>query len=223
MLDEQTTPMRGKTSSVSSVERVVQTLIRRVWVIILVTAVVTGSAFGFSLAQAPTYEASVKILVGQKSTAQTSLGGDVSGLQEFTLTVARAAQTRPVAQAVVKQLNLSEPSAEEVLNNMSAEPDPGTLLVDISYKNSDPKKAQLIANTIGEVVSQKISNVSLGANSIAATVWAPATLPQTPASPDPLRNSLLALVPGFLLAVVLAFLLEYVDLRRHGNDEGPKG
>ena len=216
MLDEQTTPMRGNSSSV---EIVLQTLLRRVGAIILVTIVITGSALGFSLVQAPTYEASVKILVGQKSSGIAGLDANVSDLQELTLTVAEAAQTVPVTQSVVEQLNLPEQSATEVLRNMSVEPDPGTMFVNLSYKSSDPKKAQLIANTLGDVLSQKISEVSLGASSITATVWAPATLPQTPVSPDPLRNSLLALVMGAFLGVVAALLLEYVDDRWDSPEE----
>jgi capsular polysaccharide biosynthesis protein len=85
------------------------------------------------------------------------------------------------------------------------------MFVNISYTSSDPQKAQLIANAIGQVLSEKISQVSLGANNITATVWAPATLPQNPVSPEPIRNAVVALVLGSLLGVMLAFLLEYVD------------
>jgi len=208
MLTEETTPGRGTTSSP---QRILQTLRRRVWIIVLVAVVITGSALGFSLYQTPTYEASAKILVGQKSTGDTNLGGDVAGLQDVTLTVAKAARTVPVAQAVVERLGLPEGSAREVLNNMSAEPDPGTMFVNLSYESPDPKRAQLIANAIGEVLSEKVSEVSLGANAITATVWAPATLPKNPVSPDPIRDCIIALVLGSLLGVVLAFLLEYVD------------
>jgi len=195
----------------SSVEGVLQTLLRRVWAIILVTVLITGSALGFSFAQAPTYQASIKILVGQSSTENTNLGGHVAALQDLTLTVAKAAPTMPVAQGVVERLNLPEQSPGEVLQNMRAEQDPGTMFVNISYKSSDPKQAQLTANAIGQVLSEKISEVSLGANAIIATVWEPATLPQNPVSPDPVRNAVIALVLGSLLGVALAFLLEYVD------------
>ena len=211
MLAEETTPTKGITNSV---EIVLQTLLRRVSAIILVTLLIAGSALGFSLAQAPTYQASVKILVGQNISGDTNLAvnvANVNDLQELTLTVAKAAQTTPVAQGVVEQLNLPGQSATEVLRNMSVEPDPGTMFVNLSYKSSDPKQAQLIANTLGEVLSQEISEVSLGANSLTATVWAPATLPQTPVSPDPVRNSIIALVAGALLGIVFALLLEYVD------------
>ncbi len=207
MLDEQTTTLGGNTTSLV---RVLQILFRRVGTIILATLVAAGSALGFSLTQVPTYQASVKILVGQKSTESANLSGDVSGLQDLTLTVANGADTLPVAQAAVEQLNLPEQNAGEVLGNMSAEPQPGTMFVDISYASSDPQEAQLTANAIGQALSEKVSEVSLGANAITATVWAPATLPQDPVSPDPLRNTLVALVLGSLLGVALAFLLEYV-------------
>ena len=74
-------------------------------------------------------------------------------------------------------------SAEEVLRNTSAEPEPAPMFVNISYASSEPNKAQLTANTIGQVLQEKGSEVSLDANGITATVWAPATLPKTPSTP----------------------------------------
>lgn len=207
-MDKNITPPSGNTLSV---ERVWQILLRRVGAIILVTVVITGSAVGLSLAQTPIYEASIQILVGQKITEDSNFNTDVADLQELTLTVAQAVQTLPVAQAVVEQPNMPEQSGQEVLANMSVEPTPGTTFINVSYKSSDPERAQLIANTIGQVLSQKISEVSLGANGITATVWAPATLPETPVSPNLALNGVLALVLGGLLGIALAFLLEYVD------------
>jgi capsular polysaccharide biosynthesis protein len=208
MLAEETTPTRANTITV---ERVLEILLRRVSAIILVTVVITGSALGFSLNQTPTYVASVKMLVSQKSPGGPNLGGDIAGLQEVALTVARAVDTEPVAQGVVEQLNQPELSAGEVLANMSVEPDPGTMFINVSYKDSDPQRAQLIANTIAEMGSQKISDVMLGANPIVARIWQPATLPENPVSPNPVRNGIIALLLGGILGVGLAFLLEYVD------------
>jgi capsular polysaccharide biosynthesis protein len=208
MLTEETTPTRANTITV---ERVLEILLRRVSVIILVTVVITGSAVGFSLYQMPTYQATVKMLVSQKSPGGQNLGGDIAGLQEGTLTVARAVPTQPVAQGVVEQLNQPDLSAGEVLAKMSVEPDPGTMFINVSYKDSDPQRAQLIANTIAEMSSQKISDVMLGANPIVARIWQPATLPENPVSPNPVRNGIIALLLGGLLGVGLAFLLEYVD------------
>jgi capsular polysaccharide biosynthesis protein len=190
------------------------------WTIVLVAVVLTGSALAFSLLQTPTYEASVQILVGQKTSGvSNNLNADVSGLQDLTLTVAKAVPTTPVAEAVVERLGLPEGSVGKVLRNTSAEPDPGTMFVNVSYKDSDPKRAQLVANAIGEVLSKKISEVGLSASAITAQVWEPANLPETPVSPDPIRNGILALALGSILGVVLAFLLEYVGDSWNSKEE----
>ena len=206
MLSEETTP-RGE--STYSPQRILQILRKRMWTIVLVAAVAAGSALGFSLLQTPTYEASVLIIVGQEVTGEWNPGAaDVTDLQELAQTVAKAVPTTPIAGTVVERLDLQEGMAGAVIENVSAEPDPGTMFVNVSYRDSDPERAQLIANTIGRVLSEKISEVSVGANAITARVWEPATLPETPISPDPIRNGIIALVLGSLLGVVLAFLLE---------------
>jgi capsular polysaccharide biosynthesis protein len=219
MFAEEITPERG---SMYSPQRIVQIIRRRLWTIVLVAVVAVGSALGFSLLQTPTYEASVQILVGQKTTSDTNLGSDVSGLQELALTVAKAVPTTPVAEAVVERLDLPEGSAEKVLRHTTAEPEPGTMFVNVSYRDSDPRRAQLIANTIGQALSERISEVSLGANAITARVWEPATLPETPVSPDPIRNGTIALVLGSLLGVMLAFMLEYMGDRWNSKEEAEK-
>jgi capsular polysaccharide biosynthesis protein len=209
MLTEETTLGRGR---MYSPQGILQTLRRRMWIIVLVAAVTVGSALGLSLLQTPTYQASVMILVGQNISGDTNPASvNVSDLQDLAQTVAQAVPTTPIAETVVERLDLQEESANEVLANISAEPDPGTMFVNVSYKDSDPERAQLIANTIGKVLSEKISEASVGANAITATVWEPATLPGTPVSPDPLRDGIIALVLGSLLGVMLAFLLEYVS------------
>src|SRR5215212_6651615 len=103
MLVEETTSRRGNTPSP---RRIAQILRRRLWTIMLVVVVITGSASAFSLYQTPTYVSTVKMLVSQKSPGGPNLGGDIGGLQDVTLTVASAVSTEPVAQRVVQRLNL---------------------------------------------------------------------------------------------------------------------
>ena len=210
MSTERTPTEAGKTPSPATLLRV---LLRRWWVIMLVAIVVTGSAVGFSLTQEPTYVASAKLLIGQKETDETkgSLSNNIKGLQELAPTMAKALTTRPVAQAVVEQLGMPEQSAGALLDNLSAQQDPGTTFIDVSYRDSDPKRAQLVANTVGEVFSRQVSRISPNVSGVAATVWEPATLPQSPVSPDPARNGVVALALGILLGAGLASLLEYLD------------
>ena len=75
----------------------------------------------------------------------------------------------------------------------------------------------MIANTIGKVLSEKIPEMSLGPTYILQ--WEPATLPETPLSPDPIRNGVIGLMLGSLLGLVLAFLLEHVSDSWNSRDE----
>lgn len=185
---------------------------KRLWVIVLIAVLLTGAAVGYSLGQTPIYEASIKILVGQEqqSDAPSQLGSDVQGLQQLTLTVAEAVGTRPVAEGVIEELNLKL-TPEEFLENLSVEQVSNTQFIQVSYRDTNPERAQQVANTIGEVFSEQVSEVSPSANAITATLWERAVPPESPASPNLPLNTLLALVLGLMLGVGLAFLLEYLD------------
>ncbi len=185
---------------------------KRLWVIALAALLSMGAAVGYSLGQTPIYESSIKILVGQeqRSDAPSQLGSDVQGLQQLTLTVAEAVGTRPVAAAVIERRDLGV-TPEEFLENLSVEQVSSTQFIQVSYRDPDPERAQQIADTIGEVFSDQVSEVSPSANAITATLWERAVPPESPASPNTPLNALLALVLGLMLGVGLAFLMEYLD------------
>jgi capsular polysaccharide biosynthesis protein len=193
---------------------------RRLWVVVLIAIVLGGMAVGVSLMQTPTYAASIKIMVGQQpgKGGYTNLNSDVTGLQQITQTMAQVVDTRPVAEEVVRRLDLQE-SPDYVLANTTAEQINATALIQVTYKDTSPEQAQQVVNTIGEVFSKQVSKVSVGANGITATVWEPAMVPGYPVSPDPLRNGLLALAFGAMLGLGLAFLLEHLDDRWRSPEE----
>jgi capsular polysaccharide biosynthesis protein len=186
-----------------------QVVWRRFWVVVISTILLTGAVVGFSLSQTPMYEASIEMIVGQKQGSE-ALGSDVQGLQTLTPTMAKAVESRPVAEAVVKELNL-EKSPEALLENLSANQVPNTQFIEVSYLDTNPKRAQRVVNAVGDEFSAQISDVSPTSSQITATVWARAVTPDAPVSPDPLRYGFLAFIVGGMLGVGLAFLLEYVD------------
>jgi capsular polysaccharide biosynthesis protein len=195
---------------------------RRLWVVALVAIVLAGMAVGVSAMQAPTYAASMKLIVGQQprdgGAGYANLGGDVAGLQQITQTVAQAVDTRPVAEEVVRRLDLQE-SADYVLANTTAEQIGATAFIEVTYKDTSPEEAQQAVNTMGEVISKQVSGVSLSANDITATVWEPAVVPSDPTSPNPLRNGLVALAVGAMLGLGVAFLLEHLADRWRSPEE----
>lgn len=192
-----------------SLRDLLRILRKRLWVIVLIVVLAVGTAVGLSMVQTPQYEATIKTLVGQDQ-GITDNPQEALALQNLTETMAEAANSRPIAEAVIQQLGLQS-TPEEILGSMSVEPIPGTQFVQMSYRDTSPERAQRVVNAIGSVFSEQISEASSDASAITATVWEPAEEPNEPVSPNPVRNGLLALMLGLILGVGLAFLLEYLD------------
>jgi capsular polysaccharide biosynthesis protein len=195
-----------------SLRDLLQILRRRLWIILLAMVVAVGGVVGLSLQQTPLYTASTLVLVGQELQREdmNNLAGDIQGLQLAAETVSAAVDTRPVAEGVVEQLELQR-SAESVRANLSTQPVEDTQFIEITYTDTDPERAQEIVNSVGEVLSEEISEISPSANALTATVWERADVPEVPVSPNPARNGFLALILGIMLGIALAFLLEFLD------------
>ena len=188
---------------------VLQVVRRWFWMILLVIGICAGTTLGLSLQQTPMYHASIKVLVGQgQGIAEDP--SQATNLQLVTVTLGEAVATYPVAQSVVRDLDLKS-SASDLIANMNVDVVPQTQFIEISYTDADPQRAQRIANAIGDEFSKKVADVSPNVSGITATVWEPAVMPQSPISPNPVRNTLIAVVLGSLLGMGLAFLLEYRD------------
>jgi capsular polysaccharide biosynthesis protein len=190
-----------------SLRDMVRVIVSHLWSIVIVVIVLTGMVLGFSLAQTPQYEASVKILVSPKQGGDATLSDDVMGLQQLIQTLTEGADTRPTADAVIERLNL-ETTPERLLDNLEAQQLPETQYIQVSYEDPSPQRARLIANTSGKVLSEFISEGKLGSYVVTAKVFEPATTPTDPVSPNIKLNVFLALVVGVALGIALAFILE---------------
>jgi capsular polysaccharide biosynthesis protein len=197
---------------------------RRLWIVVFVAVAFVGVAVGFTLAQQPLYESTTMLLVGPKAgESASSLGAQVQGLGEITVTMAETVATRPVANATIKKLGLSM-SSDDLLGNLQAEQVPATQLIEVSYVDPDPRRAQLIAKTVGDSFSRQVAEVS-GSNGLKIVTVEGAVVPESPKiRPIPffaglllptalgvLFDSLLALAVGLMVGISLALVLEYLD------------
>ena len=191
----------------------------RVLVITVVLAAVGVTSSG--LQQTPTYEASAQVWVDQKQgDQQTNLGGsgeefltDPKGLQAVILTMINATGSHSVGEETLRRLGLQMEPAE-LLDNLTIEQVENTSFIFLTYEDTDPYKAQRIVNTVGEVSSELISERS---SDLTATVVEKAALPDSPVSPNPLRNGILTLVVGLVLCAGTAFALPGVRARIAGT------
>ena len=173
----------------------------------LLVAVAVGVA---SFLQTPKYEASAQVRVDQKQgPQQTNLAvsgemilTDPKGLQALIGGMVNTTDSRPLAEETLRRLGLRMERAE-LLDNLTVEQVENTSFIVLSYKGTDPVQAKQIANTVGEVSSELISERSVAGSKLRATVYEDAIVPTTPVSPKPLRGGLITLVVGLALSAAL--------------------
>jgi receptor protein-tyrosine kinase len=195
---------------------------QQVRLITMVALVFMGAGVGFSLVQPLTYEASTTIVIGQEQGSEVpaagALQGEVEGLKQITPTMAEVITSRTIAESVIQQLGLQMTPAD-LQENLNAEQVRATQVIEVRYQDSDPARAQRVANAVGDVFSEQISEISPSANAVTATVLDRAELPGDPVGPDPVRYGLLALAIGVMLGIALALLWEYLDDRVKSPEE----
>ena len=187
----------------------------------LLFAVAVGVA---SFLQTPEYEASAQVWVDQKQgPQQTNLAGsgemiltDPKGLQALIGGMVNATGSRPVAKEVIGRLGLRMKPAE-LLDNLTVEQIESTSFIVLTYRGTDPVEATKIVNTVGEVSSELISDRSAAGSQLTANVYEEAIVPDSPVSPDPLRNGLLTLIVGLVLCAGTIFALPGVGARVAGT------
>jgi protein tyrosine kinase modulator len=184
----------------------------RAVVAVVLVAVTVAAA---SLTETPRYEASSTLLIGQDKSIRggAALEARVEGLQQLTQTLAAATESRPIAEETIERLGLST-RPDAFLQRLEAEPIENTQFIELSYTDPDPQRARMVTNTVSEVLSRRVSEAGPTSNTVTAILWERAPVLEEPASPNPLRNGLLALVSGLLIFVGLAFALPRVPALR---------
>jgi capsular polysaccharide biosynthesis protein len=162
-----------------------------------------------SLSMTPQYEASTKILIGKQAPEDPALEIEVHQLQQLTLTMAEVTRSRPIAEDTIERLGLST-RHDVFLERLQAEPIENTQFIELSYTGPDPEKAQRVANTVRDVLSQRVSEASTGDTGMTAAIWERPPVPEEPVSPNPLRNGLMVLASVLLLFVGFAVALPRV-------------
>src|SRR5215217_8796878 len=209
---------QASSSKGASIVNAETAMVMRATMASLLVAVAVGVA---SLLQTPKYEASAQLWVdwqqGDQQTYVTRSGEEIQtlppggeGLQTIILTIIDAIDSRPVAEEAIQRLNLDMTPAE-LLDNLTIEQVESTSFIVLTYQGNDPVEATKIVNTVGQVSSELISERSAAGSQLTANVYEEAIVPESPVSPDPLRNGVLAAVFGVMLGIGLALLMEYLD------------
>ena len=190
-------------------------LLRRIWsqklIIVLTTLVFTAGALMYSLFIAtPKYNSTTRVyVVNQKKDNHAITTQDV---QLGTLLVKDYKEiilSNSVMSDVVAK-NKLQITPGELAKKISVDAPKDTRIISITVTDKDPQKARDLANAVREVSADKIKEVTK-IEDVTTLEQAEAAL--TPSSPNVFKNSVLAALLGFILAVGGVVLIELMDDR----------
>ncbi len=139
---------------------------RWLWLVVVCTLAAASAAYFVSRNSTPVYQASVKLLVNQSSTAnQINLAyQDILMSQQLARTYANLLSDRPVVEETARRLNLptDEKTLARLQGSISVTPIRDTQLMEVRVEGENPELIALIANTLPEVFIARNQQFQLG-------------------------------------------------------------
>lgn len=191
-------------------------IIRKRWWIIVTAMLIGLAGAALASAQTPTvYQAQTRLFVstpGATDSRALKQGNDFTA--QRVKSYAEVIRTRTVLDPVIKTLNL-DTTAAVLGNQVTATVPLGTVLIQITVTNSDPRLAAKIADAVGKQVINTVADLETVAGGkpsiVKLTVLTAPTVPTTPISPEPTRKLNLGVMLGLLFGLGLAILRDLLD------------
>jgi capsular exopolysaccharide synthesis family protein len=185
------------------------TVMRRwLWLIVGCTLLGTISALIVTAQMPPAYNASATLLI---NAAPSDVANDYNAIfasERLVLTYSQILGGRPVMEAVITQLGLTE-TPDALAEKVTVMPVKDTQLIRLSVEQADPAKAALIANSIAETFISQIEALrEVGSQgNVRLAIIETARVPEKPVERRALYVTLVGLV-SVMLGVGIAFFAE---------------
>lgn len=186
-------------------------ILKRLWLIILVT-ILTGTVAGLYswLVIRNMYQARTTIIVSSQNidTAQGQMT-----YTDYTLNIKLVnsysviCKTNRVLDQVIEELGLPLTS-RQLSSKIAVSAAKDTEIINIAVNDSNPARAQAIANSLTTVFQREVKGIMKMDN---VQIIDEAPLPTSPISPNRPRNLMLGIMVGLMLGVGLAVLVDYLD------------
>ena len=206
--------------------RYVRVLRRWMWMIVICPIVAAVAAGIVSFALPPVYEAQVVLLV-RPSQPLASSDPTAAALtsDQISRTYASLMTERPLLESVSSDLGLSlKPT--DLSKKIKVTPEPNTTILDVAVQDTNPALARdlanrLVADFIAEIkkIQQQETQLPNARSGDNLVVVSPAVLPDRPVSPNKSLNIAIAFAAGLLVALGIAFLLDYLDQSIKNDDD----
>lgn len=192
---------------------IIQILLNRLWIIVLSSVLCAACAFSYATWVAtPMYQASAMMYVNNSSISLGSASfsissSDISASQSLVDTYIVILKTRNTLESVIEKANLNY-RFEELNGMINASAVNSTEIFRITVTNKDPVEATLIANTIVDVLPDKISSIVSG-SSVKTVDYA--VVPNHRSSPSITKWALIGALVGFAISCIVIILDDLFD------------
>jgi capsular polysaccharide biosynthesis protein len=187
---------------------------RRRYMIVLLTALITVTAWARSSSEQKVYKASVLVRVQQTISDPTQAGTALGVSQHLALTYAQIVGAYSIGNRVYRELDGRVPRDQI---SITGEPVQNLELLFISATAHNPREAADVANAAPVALRKFVKETGTLHDQIVTIN--PAGLPVSPISPHPTRVAILALLIGLILNGAFALLLEFLADRLPDLDE----
>ncbi|QWH40025.1 capsular biosynthesis protein [Bacillus mycoides] len=182
-------------------------------------AMILVIAFGAAIVSAiisfffmtPIYQSSTQILVNQKKQEGAMIqAGEVQTNIQLVNTYNVIIKSPAILDKVKEQLNLKNVETANLVKQVEVTNERESQVISVAVQDKDPKMARDIANSIADIFKQEIAKI-MNVDNVTVLSEAEVVKNQSPVKPIPMLNVILAFCIGMIVAVGLAFLLEYLD------------
>jgi succinoglycan biosynthesis transport protein ExoP len=193
---------------------------RRRVLFLLIVLLVPATAVAASLSQAPTYRASAEVLIGTPTAV-----GNGTGVQPYVdpqrvaETLAKLARVPDVVNRVLEEVPNADLDRKEFLESSTVSAALGSDILTFSVESSDPQLAIQLANEHAHAFTDYAQELETEGNVQTRSAQVVTEADEAPkVGPRTVRNGLLALCLGLVLALVVVFLVDALDTRVRSVD-----
>lgn len=153
----------------------------------------------------PQYQSTTKMYILTQQNNDTVTSSDLQASEQLTQDCAEMIQSRQVAESVISQMGLNL-TAGGLLEKVTVTTSADTRIITIDVQDEDPYLARDIANALRRIAADTIQDVM---NIEAANVFEEANIPEEPVSPSEIKNTLIGVFLGFVIALA-AVIISYL-------------
>lgn len=173
-------------------------------VVIILVGVIFGlvALIGSKMLIKPTYESTTSLYVLNRQSQGTTTYSDLQSSTQLTQDYIVIVTSRSVIEKVISELKL-DMTNEELVKMINVNTPTNTRVLEITVSSHDQKQAKEIADKVADVSADSVGQIM---QTEKVTRIDAAQLPEKPVSPDVVKNGIIAVLLGIIIATAVVIV-----------------